>query len=162
MRKVIINSTPIIALGGMGMLELLKKMYGEVIIPQAVYDEIGLKPDSRSFIELKKSLSWVQILPIQNQMAKRFFKTQLHVGEVEVMILATEQEADLVVMDDANAKKHAMYLGLNVIGTLGILVKCKEQGFLNEVKPLLDQMSQNGFRISENLRKIVLVQSNEL
>ena len=67
---------------------------------------------------------------MQNQMAKAMYKTQLHEGEVEVMILSKEIGADVVIIDDANAKKHAKYLGLPVTGTLGVLIKAKQEGYV--------------------------------
>ena len=68
-------------------------------------------------------------------MAKTMYKTQLHDGEVEVMILAKEIAADVVIIDDANAKKHAKYLELPVTGTLGALIKAKKEGYVDELKP---------------------------
>lgn len=56
------------------------------------------------------------------------YKTQLHEGEVEVMILAKEVAADVVIIDDANAKKYAKYLKLPVTGTLGVLLRSKQMG----------------------------------
>lgn len=65
-------------------------------------------------------------------MAKVMFKSQLQDGEVEAMILAKEKDADIVIIDDQNAKKYAKYLGLPVTGTLGILIKAKKRDiFLN-------------------------------
>jgi predicted nucleic acid-binding protein len=89
------------------------------------------------------------------------YKTQLHEGEVEVMILAQEINADVVIIDDANAKKHAKYLDLPVTGTLGVLIKAKQQGYVEELKPILYQMVENGIYISQNLIEICLKQVEE-
>lgn len=128
MRKVIVNTTPLIALSHVGQLTLLQKLYGEIIIPRAVYQELSAKEDSICKKQVDSSLDWIRVENIENQMAKAMYKTQLHEGEVEVMILAKEKSADVVIVDDANAKKHAKYLGLPVTGTLGVLIKlCLEQ-----------------------------------
>ena len=82
-------------------------------------------------------------------------------GEVEVMILAQEQEADLIILDDNAAKKTAKYLGLTVTGTLGVLVKAKRQGIIEEVRPILSEMRQNGFYISRDVERMVLNQAGE-
>ena len=92
---------------------------------------------------------------------KEFFKAQLHDGEVEVMILAKEICANLVVIDDKNAKKHAKYLGINVIGTLGILLKAKQEGFIQEIKPLLLELRDKGIYIGDNIINICLKATNE-
>lgn len=101
-------------------------------------------------------------MKIENEIAKQFYKTQLHDGEVEVMILAKECEADLVVIDDNNAKKHAKYLGLQVTGTLGVLIIAKKQGYLPLVKPVLEQMGKNHLYISERVVKMCLELAGEM
>lgn len=86
MRKVIVNTTPLIALCHVGQLELLKKIYGEIMIPQAVYRELSEKKESICKEQVDNALNWIHVEKIENQMAKSMFKTQLHDGEVEVMI----------------------------------------------------------------------------
>lgn len=98
---------------------------------------------------------------IKNQMAKTMYKTQLHDGEVEVMILAKEIAADVVIIDDANAKKHAKYLGLPVTGTLGVLIKAKQKGYIDELKPILQRMVEKGIYISQSLVELCLKQVGE-
>lgn len=151
MRKVIVNSTPLIALCHVDSLDILKKIYGEITIPKAVYNEISVKKDSVCKIQVDSSLDWIHVEKIQNEMAKEMFKTQLHEGEVEVMILAKEKEADVVVIDDMNAKKHAKYLKLPVTGTLGVLMKAKKEGYIEKLKPILDGMVQNNIYLSPKL-----------
>ena len=123
MRKVIVNSTPLIVLSNVDKLEILKMLYGEITIPRAVYEEISAKPDSICKKMVDESLEWIKIQNIQNEMAKLMFKSQLHDGEVEVMILAKEKEADLVIIDDGNARKYAKYLELTLTGTIGVLIE---------------------------------------
>jgi predicted nucleic acid-binding protein len=161
MRKVVVNTTPLIALSHIGQLDILKKMYGEILIPNAVYNELLAKPDSICKIEVDNSKDWIMVEEIKNQMAKSMYKTQLHEGEVEVMILAQEVSADLVIIDDANAKKHAKYLKLPVTGTLGVLIKAKQNGYVDKLKPMLQMMIENGIYISQDLVKLCLKQVGE-
>jgi predicted nucleic acid-binding protein len=161
MRKVVVNTTPLIALSHIGQLDILKKMYGEILIPNAVYNELSAKPDSICKIEVDNSKDWIRVEEIKNQMAKSMYKTQLHEGEVEVMILAQEVNADLVIIDDANAKKHAKYLKLLVTGTLGVLIKAKQSGYVDKLKPMLQMMIENGIYISQDLVKLCLKQVGE-
>ncbi len=86
MRKVIVNTTPLIALCHVGQLELLKKIYGEIMIPQAVYRELSEKKESICKEQVDNAHDWIHVEKIENQIAKSMFKTQLHDGEVEVMI----------------------------------------------------------------------------
>lgn len=161
MRKVVVNTTPLIALSHVGQLEVLKMLYGSIVIPEAVYRELSVKTDSVCKRTVDNSLDWIQIGSIQNQMAKSMYKTQLHEGEVEVMILSKEIGADVVIIDDANAKKHAKYLELPVTGTLGVLIKAKQKGYIHELKPILQRMTDKGIYISKNLIELCLKQVGE-
>jgi len=161
MRKVIVNTTPLIALSHVGQLAVLKKLYGEIIIPEAVYKELSAKTESVCKRMVDMSLDWIRVEKIQNQMAKSMYKTQLHEGEVEVMILSIEIGADVLIIDDANAKKHAKYLGLPVTGTLGILIKAKQEGHIETLRPILEQMIERGIYISNNLVELCLKQVGE-
>lgn len=162
MRKVIVNTTPLIALSHVGQLNLLKELYGEIIIPQAVYEEVSVKVDSVCKKEVDSSLDWIRVEKISNQMAKDMYKTQLHEGEVEVMILAKEVAADVVIIDDANAKKYAKYLKLPVTGTLGVLLRSKQRGYVDKLEPVLRQMVEKGIYISQSLIELCLKQAGEL
>ena len=148
---VIVNSTPIIALSSIDSLNLLRKIYGTVIIPEAVKAEISFKSKSKAHYQLNKSSDWIQIREITNEFHKQMFKTQLHDGEVEVMILGQELNADLLVIDDFVAREHAKYLGFKVIGTIGILISAKSKGFIHQIKPLMDKLIINGIYISNRL-----------
>lgn len=99
---------------------------------------------------------------ISNQMTKDMYKTQLHEGEVEVMILAKEVAADVVIIDDANAKKYAKYLKLPVTGTLGVLLRSKQMGYVDKLEPVLRQMVEKGIYISQRLIELCLKQAGAL
>ena len=151
MRRVIVNSTPLIVLANINRLDLLKKLYGQIFIPQAVYDEVTAKSDS-ACLQIKESLDWINICKIRNVEEKKMYQAKLHSGEVEVMILAQETPiADLVIIDDNAAKKTAKYLGLTITGTLGVLLKAKQQGLINNISSCLDELIKLDFYISSDL-----------
>ena len=139
----------------------MKELYGEIIIPEAVYEELSVKEESICKKAVDRSVDWIRVENVKNQMAKTMYKTQLHDGEVEVMILSKEIAADIVIIDDANAKKHAKYLGLPVTGTLGVLIKAKQEGYVNELRPILSQMVEEGIYISQSLIDMCLKQVGE-
>ena len=155
MRKVVVNSTPLIALCGIGKLDVLHEMYSEIMIPKAVYREVTEKQDSACW-QIENAGSWVRIEDIQDHSEKKMYKAKLHEGEVEVMILCQERQADLAIIDDNAAKKTAKYLGINVTGTLGVLLKAKQKGILKENRPLISELKVNGFYISTEVEKIIL------
>ena len=161
MRRVIVNSTPIILLSNINQLELLKQLYETITIPQAVYDEVTAKPDS-ACQNLKNHFDWIKVEKIRNPIQKKMYEAKLHDGEVEVMILAQEEpKADLVILDDNSAKKTAKFLELSVTGTLGVLVKAKQLNYIEKVKPLMDALIANGFFVAQNVYSMVLEQAGE-
>lgn len=160
MRKVIVNSTPLIVLCGIGRLDILREMYQEIYIPFAVFREVTAKDDSVC-VQICSAGDWIHVEQIRDRSEKKMYKAKLHDGEVEVMILAQEQKADLLVIDDNAAKKTAKYLGLKVTGTLGILIKAKRQGIIEEVRPLLSEMQKNGFYVSNAVERMALEQAGE-
>ena len=161
-RIVIINSTPIIALASIDSLYLLKELYKEVYIPNAVYDEICAKQGSKTQIELVRAREQIQARQIENIETKKFFRVQLHDGEVEVMILGKELSADLLVIDDHIAREYAKYLDFNVTGTLGVILKSKEKGLIEKVRLHIDALIDNGIYIGNKVYEDVLKLAGEL
>lgn len=161
-RIVIINSTPIIALASIDKLHLLRDLYKVVYIPKAVNDEVFAKQNSKAQVELARAREWIQVKQIQNNESKKLFRVQLHDGEVEVMILGKELEADLLVIDDYIAREYAKYLDFKVTGTLGVILKAKENGLIEKVKPHIDALIQNGIYIGNKVYENILKLAGEL
>lgn len=89
-------------------------------------------------------------------------KLQWHSAFVSAMGLDFGPDrADLVIIDDNAAKKTAKYLGLTVTGTLGVLLKAKSKGIVQEIAPLLTEMKRNGFYIDSVVEGFVLKQAGE-
>lgn len=157
MRKIVVNSTPLISLYRIKRLDFLQKLYTKIYIPYGVYEELVV--DSK--YDFLSELDFIIIQKIKNKEAKKLFKTSLHKGEVEVMILAEEINAELCIIDDLLARKYAKYLGHTVTGTIGILLKSKERGYVSEIRPLLDELLSKGIYIDDNLYGIALKIANE-
>ena len=84
MRKVIVNSTPLIILCGIGKLNILKEVYEEIIIPSAVYTEVTAKADS-ACIQLQSAGDWIRVEQIKDHSEKKMYKAKLHNGEVRTI-----------------------------------------------------------------------------
>jgi predicted nucleic acid-binding protein len=153
---IVSNSTPIIALLEIKRLDILKRLYGTVIIPKAVHEEVTVKDASAL-----DGFEWIDIRHVANIAAKEAFTTTLHDGEVEVMLLAKEIGADLIIMDDSLARKHAKYLNLTVTGTVGALLRAKRDSIVNEIKPILDDLIRRGFYLSDDVFRAVLCLAGE-
>ncbi|MDR2571476.1 MAG: DUF3368 domain-containing protein [Oscillospiraceae bacterium] len=160
---VVVNSTPVMLLQKIGKLDLLQKLYNKIYIAEAVHQELIIdrtdKTNNNDFILFNE---WIEIVKIQNDEARKTFVTSLHIGEVETMILALERSADLCVLDDLLARKHAKRLNLNIIGTLGVLITAKKLILIDAVKPLVDKLISEGMYISDELYKSVLSLTDEI
>jgi len=82
-------------------------------------------------------------------------------GEAEMITLAEEMNAEAVLIDDLKARKIAKLRGLNVIGTIGVLLDAKEKGVIKELKPLLDELIEKRIRIRRELYDHALELANE-
>lgn len=156
MRKVVANTTPLIALADIGQLELLHQLYGEIFIPTAVLNEIESEPAKTRV----KNADWIKVVEV-SQENNYEFSSRLHAGEIAVIRLAQEQNADLLLMDDNAAKKTAKFIGLTVTGSFGVLIKAKKEGFIKEVKPLMNALIQDGLYVDEEVRNMVLKVAEE-
>ncbi len=162
MPRVIVNSTPLILLASIDMLDLLARLYGKVTIPQAVFNEVTAKAGSASRALLSRP-DWLMIerapeMPVDY---RRLISAKLHIGELEVMALALATGADSLVLDDNAARRTAKYFGLPVTGTLGLLLRAKERGIVPEVKPLVNALLANGFRVDDRVVGAVLELAHE-
>ena len=158
--KAVVNSSPLIFLAKINRLDLLNKLFDEVIIPKAVYEEAVLN-GKRDKTEIIKNLNWIKVEEVKNRRLINFLMNFLDYGESEVIAYAVENNIDLVVLDDKDARKIAREFDLKVIGTLGILIISKKKGYINELKPIIEKLVDNNFRISEKLLRRILEEVNE-
>lgn len=154
MHKIVSNTTPIISLLKLNRLELLQKLYKQIYIPTAVYNEIEAGKSKGYYKDLSR-LSWINIVEIQDKQAVAYF-LDLDADEAEAIVLATELYADLIVLDEKLGRFHAKHAKLKVTGTIGILIKAKLEGLIKELKPLLDELTEKEVWISEKLKKEIL------
>ncbi len=126
MPKIVSNTTPLITLLKIDKLHILKDLYGEIFIPQEVFNEIEAGKNKPYYTNLSK-IDWINIEKIQNPKSFSYF-LDLDQGEAEAIILATEIEADLILLDETLGRFHAKHTGLKVTGTMGVLMKAKQLG----------------------------------
>ncbi|OFY96141.1 MAG: hypothetical protein A3K10_13800 [Bacteroidetes bacterium RIFCSPLOWO2_12_FULL_31_6] len=160
MTKVVSNTTPIISLLKLNRLDLLKQLYTQIYIPVAVYYEIEAGKAKEFYKDLSK-IKWIKIVEIQDKQAVKYF-LDLDSGEAEAIVLATELNADLIILDEKLGRFHAKHADLKVTGTIGILLKAKTNGLINELKPLLNELTKKDVWISEKLKKEILIKTGEL
>lgn len=156
---VVTNTTPIISLAAINRLDILEKMFGKIIIAEAVYNEIKAK---RHYGYDEVDSPFIEVKPIQGILYKDFLLSELDLGEVETIILAKELKADFVIIDELLGYKIANNVGLTATRTLSILLRAKQKGVVPALKPLLDEMIAKGRWYSDAVCHSVLIQAGEL
>ena len=136
---VILNNTPLVALWSIGHLTLLRDLYGEVLIPQAVYEEFLATERLVRQVALGEA-PWIKIMPLVNPRQALVY-VGLDQGEAEVLALANEQSARLVIIDERKGRRYAKRLGLPLTGTVGVLLTAKNNGLISALAPLITQRS---------------------
>lgn len=155
--KIVSNSSPLIALAKIEKLDIL--LIYDVVIPKAVFDEIT-KHKKKYVKELYK---WGKdkVIEVMNRKAVEYLELIIDKGEAETIALAEELNADAVLIDDLKARKIAKLRGLNITGSIGILLDAKDRGLVSEVKPLLEELMKKKIRIRKELYDHALELANE-
>lgn len=146
---VILNNTPLVALWSLGHLTLLRDLYGEVLIPQAVYEEFLATERSVRQAALDEA-PWIKITPLTNPRQALVY-VGLDRGEAEVLALANERSARLVIIDEHKGRRYAKRLGLPLTGTVGILLTAKHNSLVTAIAPLINQLLQEGLFLAPEL-----------
>ena len=152
----VVNTSPNIYLSAINQINLLKNLFSEIFIPEAVKREVMSGGKDSFGVKEIKTQKWIKTKKIRNKLAKEYLLTEIDDGEAEVIILAEELKASFIIIDDKLARKIAKLRGFNVVGTLRLLVAAKEKGLVNEVKPLIEKLQKAGFWINDNVYKAVL------
>lgn len=157
----VVNTSPIVYLSSINQLSLLKKLFNEIYIPDAVKQEL-LSGGRDSFgVKEIKTEKWLKTKKIKNKLAKEYLLTEIDDGEAEVIILTEELKTGTIIMDDKLGKRVAKLRGIKVVGTLRILVAAKEKGLITAVKPLIEKLKESGFWLSNNVYRAILREARE-
>ena len=156
---VISDTTCLTNFYAVGLLHLLPELYSQVFIPRAVWLELQVIPEQAKKLENE---TWLVIDDRSlNLQAVLTIDPQLHKGECEALSLSIAVGADLCVLDELAGRYVANKLNVPVIGMLGILLVAKRKGLVPAIKPLLNDLSENGFYMNDSLVKRVLRAADE-
>ena len=160
---IVISDTSVICnLFLIDQLELIPKLFNNVIIPPKVHAEL---------IELEKfdfditpiiNADFIEIKTPINRSVIENLLLELDEGEAEAIALALEIDADILLIDERKGRQIAKSLGLEITGILGILLQSKKAGHISEIKPILDALINDAnFFIAKNLYKFILQKAEE-
>ncbi|UOQ98718.1 DUF3368 domain-containing protein [Hymenobacter sp. 5317J-9] len=150
-RTIISDTSCFIVLTKIGALELLHQVYGQVVTTPDIAVEYG-----------ETLPEWVAVVAVKDQTRQLLLEMQIDKGESSAIALALETPDCILILDDYKARKIAERLGLNLTGTIGVIIKAKLRGVITSVKPLLDKIKQTNFRLSPELESLALKAADEL
>ena len=151
--KVVADASVLISLSSIQRLELLHERFPDgVFIPSDVWKEVveqgGGRPGAREVAESE----WISIQDYTEEGIANLLQVELDDGEVAAIALAYEIHADVILIDERDARQVAQQLGLRVLGTVGILTWAKQNNKLSSLQATLDELRDKGnFRISQKL-----------
>jgi uncharacterized protein len=140
---VVCDSSCLIALERIGHLDLLPALFHPVQAPPAVHQEFGASPE------------WLRVEAPTDRALVTALGMLMDAGEAEAVALASERGLP-IILDDRQARAVARRLDLQIVGTVAVLIRAKRQGLIEAIGPLLDELTEKDFRISEALRQEAL------
>lgn len=153
---VVTNTTPLITLSGVGLLDLLPLLYGRVWAPRIVVDEYQAKaPPTELDLAQTSWLTVVDTVIIDPTLPL------LDGGEAAALSLAQTIEARLILLDERKARRIAARIGLQVAGTLAVLLRAKQQRLIPAIRPYITQMQDQGRRFHPDLITHLLEDAGE-
>ena len=160
---VVCNTSPISNLAAVGQLALLQQVYGSIVIPLAVADEIARVATIYSQAASVPSQPWITIQSVvDGTVVQKLQGKKLDLGESEAIALALELDAELLIIDEQLGRGIAVNEGLNITGLIGVLLEAKNRGLIAKVKPIMnDLIVQARFRISTQLYTEILLLAGE-
>ena len=160
---IIVADTTILSnLIKINQLDWLQDIFGEVLIPQKVFAEVSQLVHFEVDITRFLSASWLKVLSITHSALYESLLEDLDEGEAEAIVLAQEQNANFVLIDELKGRKKATALGLHVLGTVGVLIKAKELGIINAIGMWLEALKTSGFWLNPRFEAQILRDCGEM
>ncbi len=158
---VVSDSTILIGLVKIGKLDLLKEIFSKLYIPEEVFKEVVERGKGKPGSKVIKEATWIESKPVKDKIQVAFLLGSLEKGEAEVLVLARELEADLILLDEEKARKSAVIAGFEIMGLLGLFILAKNLGLIHEVRPFVDELIIKKFRISDKIIEKTLTKAGE-
>jgi len=158
---IVSDTSPIIAFSNIKKIEIFNKVYGNIYIPEAVRAEI-LKGGNKPGVKEVQQYKWFKTAKIKNTNEAKKLNQFIGLGESEAIVLADEMNL-LLLCDDGKARKIASIMGYkNIIGTCAFLVKAKRLGLVNNIRLIIEELVQSGYRLGEGIINATLQEAGEV
>lgn len=139
------------------LLFLLKEIYQEVLVPEAVKTELTRKQEG---IVLFKNNPWIRVKKATDEKSLRVLSLIVDSGEAEAIALALELDT-MILIDERKGRNYARDLNLKVRGTLGLFLEAKKKGIVKSVKECIDKLKSAGYYLDDELIVALLTKSGE-
>src|SRR3989304_9207163 len=160
MPKAITNTSPLLYLYRIEAIEWLPKLFEEVWTPEAVKNELLAGRNKGYDVPNPVDYPWLNIVDPKS-MPSEWLALDLGAGEIAAMALALENPSHVVLLDDGLARRTAQVAGLQVWGTLKILLEAKSQGLIEKVEPYVTNLSEAGMWVSAEVKQRILILTGE-
>jgi len=148
---VVSNAGPLIALSKLGLLSVLQDLFGEIIVPEEVWNGVVERGKGKPGSDLIKKAKWIHIKKIE-ELSVELLSKEIEKGEAEAIVLAKRNNADLLLMDEKIPREIAKSIGLNVIGTLALLYEAISRGIVRRnFVEIVESMRKHGIWISDEI-----------
>jgi predicted nucleic acid-binding protein len=157
--KVVINASPLILLFKSGLADLLPQMFSEIVVPDAVWNEVLADKLDAAATQLP-SVSWVNRVTIE--ISPGVLIWNLGDGESEVLSYALKETGYRAMIDDRAARRCAQTFGIKTLGTGGVLVLAKKRGLITSVTDELKKVQDAGLWLSDEIVALLKEQAGEV
>lgn len=147
---IVSDSGPLIGFARVARLDLLRRVIGEVYIPEAVYEEVVVRGERKPGATEIARATWIVRKPLDDLEWLRRLPGSLHAGEREAIALAWETGLPLL-MDELRGRSHADQLGIRLYGILAVLGDGRRRGLIGAVAPVIDELRASGYRLKDRV-----------
>ncbi len=156
---VVSNTSPLLNLAIIDQLDLLRRQFGEILIPKAVLEELRVEEILPGSDHLGEALvaGWLQVREVNNPSLVQLLQRDLDRGESEAIALALLLDADWIILDERDGRRIAKSFGLQVTGILGVVIRASRNGQISSLPLVINQLGEEaGFHIAPNLLSQIL------
>jgi uncharacterized protein len=161
---IVVNTSPLINFAVIGQLALLHDVFGTLTIPRAVFQELEQRPQRYpDILSTVQQSGFIDVLDVRETALRDVLLLDLDAGEAEVIALAVEHKAKLVILDELAGRHVAEAQRLLFTGSVGCLVEAKRLSLITEIRLYLDAMrDQAAFWLRESVYQRILQDQGEL
>lgn len=154
----VVNASPLIVLAKINPQHLLSELADEIIIPQAVFDEVCAGPENDSARQYLTTTPYPVVVTAVSPLISAW---DLGAGESAVLSYAYQNTGWRAILDDGAARRCARTLSIPLLGTLGILLRARQANLIPKVVPVLHALKAQGFHLDDHLIHTVLTQTGD-